>query len=578
MPKETLISILPNIPDSPGVYKMLGSGGVILYIGKAKNLPKRLAYYISSDLPLRLSRMVNLIQNVEYITTKSEAEALLLESRLIKIHQPRFNILLRDDKSFPYIVLRDDHEYPQILKYRGKIPPKGKYFGPFASSKQIDVTLEELQKIFKLRSCSDNYFATRKRPCLQYQIKRCTAPCTGKIGSAEYMELVRQVESFLSGNTIKLQEELSKQMEELSNNLEYEKAAVIRDRIMALKYAQLKFGADDVSKANTDVIVIKSSRHAYIVLVAIYRNFQFYGYKTYFPKHAEDATSEEVLEAFIEQFYPTGNKPDAIITNIEGSKTKSAVLEKFEAIAEQALSEHIKTSLQKIENFEGIKIMFNLTKIPERIEVYDNSHIMGKHAVGAMIVATIDGFQRKEYRAYNIDVLNDFGGDDYAMLTYVMRRRLSKIVSGDYTAPDLMIIDGGRGHLAVMQKLMAEYKLQIPFVCMSKGPDRHAGNEYFHMPGKEPFTLNNREAVMKYLQILRDEAHNFAIKTHRGKRSKAIYSSRLDEIEGLGAKRKKDLLHAFGSVASIESASVEEIAKVPGIGRAVAQKVYDSLR
>lgn len=586
MPRDNILKSLDIIPNNPGVYKMLSSEGEILYIGKAKNLYKRVTYYTALDLPLRLNRMVYLVSNVEYIITPSDAEALLLEARLIKIHQPKFNILLKDDKSFPYIIIRNDHPYPQILKYRSKTIPKDKYFGPFASSMQVDVTLEELQKIFKLRSCNDNYFASRTRPCLQYQIKRCTAPCVGKISNSDYMDLVSQVESFLSGKTIHLQEQLSHQMEYLSNNLQYEKAAEIRDRIQALKYVQLKFGADDVQVDHTDIIVIASHRERYAILIAFYRNTQFYGYKMFFPTHTEDATEKEILSYFLDHFYADQSIPKEVITNISDIKdlpincinplrgSKLNLLQKFLSIAEEQILDRSNISIKYQTIFESLQKIFCLDKIPERIEIYDNSHIMGKHAVGAMVVATQDGFQKKEYRAYNIEAAHNLGGNDYGMLTEVMTKRLNKILKTSSSIPDLMIIDGGKGHLSTMQNLMKKLNINIPFVCMSKGPDRNAGNEQFHMSSRDVFTLDNKDPIMKYIQLLRDEAHNFAIKKHKTKRSEAIYTSTLDDIDGIGKKRKKDLLHFFGSISSIKNASLDEISNVPGIGKAVALKIF----
>jgi len=592
MPKDRILEILPDIPHSPGIYQMLSSNGEILYIGKAKDLQKRVTYYTGPDLTIRLTKMIALVMQVEYITTKSETEALLLESRLIKTHQPKFNILLKDDKSFPYIVLRSNHTFPQILKQRSKALPQEKYFGPFASSVQVDATLEELQKIFKLRSCSDSYFMQRKRPCLQYQIKRCTAPCVQKISHSEYMELVNQAERFLSGDTINLQAELSQKMDILSKALEYEKAAEIRDRIKALRYIQLKFGADDIKVDNTDIVIVISEHEHHVILVAFYRHKQFYGYKTYFPTHANDATESELLAYFVERFYTDKPIPDEIITNVKSAHNvnlpqkiltpnrgnKLRIVQMFIPTAERALVEYLKKHLKQQQIFEQIGILFHLPKIPERIEIYDNSHIMGKYAVGAMVVATQEGFQKKEYRAHNIESTTVTGGDDYFMLSRVMTKRLAKIANQSSPAPDLMIIDGGIGHMSKMQLLMNKFKLNIAFVCMSKGQYRNSGCEQFHLPGHDAFTMSNRDPVMQYLQLLRDEAHNFAIKKHRTKRASATRFSVLEEIEGIGAKRKKDLLHFFGSVEAIHNASLEEITNVPNISSVMAAKIFKHLR
>jgi excinuclease ABC subunit C len=603
----TIKNRLTNLPPTPGIYMMLSHSSEILYIGKAKNLQKRVTYYAKPDLPERLRVMVSKVHDIEHIVTKSETEALLLEARLVKKHQPKFNILLKDDKSFPYIRFRSDHDFPQILKLRSKSTPEGKFFGPFASNDDVDTTLAELQKIFKLRPCSDNYFASRRRPCLQYQIKRCYAPCVGKISKAEYAELANQVLSFLGGKTKELQDDLAKQMEDLSASMDYEKAAELRDRIKALSYVQLKFGQAQGVLGDADLIRLDVMHGTYSILVAFYRSSQYYGNKVYFPTHTQGATEDEVLEAFIEQFYSDKPKPDEIIVSLgraiseepSGSRggihetfvsstketkitiptkgPKFQLLQSFENTAKEALEKHIQSSLKHKQILKSLQVLFHLPQEPERIEVYDNSHIMGQHAVGAMVVAGRDGFQPKEYRCINVISSSLTGGDDYDMLRQVLTRRLDRIKKDPESTPSLMIIDGGKGHMSRVASIMDKFAINIPFVCMSKGEDRNSGREWFHGPGFESFTISPNDKVMQYLQVLRDEVHNYAIRKHRLKRSKAITTSVLDDVPGVGLQRKKDLLQNFGSIERIKNASFAELASVSSIGKSTARKVFDAL-
>lgn len=603
-------SHLENAPNLPGVYKMLGADQQVIYVGKAKNLKKRLTNYIKTDLDNKTIRMVSLTHHLEYNVTNSEIEALLLEAQLIKKFQPKFNILLKDDKSFPYVKLRLDTDYPQLIKYRGKNLSSGEFFGPFVSSEQVDTTLKELQKIFKLRSCSDNYFKNRKRPCLQYQIGRCSAPCVGKIGKEDYSELVSQVRDFLTGKTKELQKTLSDKMEQLSLQLRFEAAAEIRDRIKALSYIQLKSTLSSNSIKNADVIAIVEKNNCYCIQLFVYRFGQSYGNIAYFPFQTDESSKAEILTQFINQFYQTNPVPDEIIINhpiidlelvtkaikqlsgnnklsiihpIRGNKVK--LLENAELNGQLALDQHLKQFAKNQMIFQQIQQLFNLPLLPDRIEVYDNSHIMGTFAVGSMIVATKSGFDKKEYRIFNIAVAKGDanggdakGGDDYEMLRTVLTRRFTRLKKEHLKSiVSLMIIDGGKGHLSVVQKIMAEFDFAIPFVCMSKGPDRNAGCEQFHMPGKESFTIDKNLPVMKYLQILRDEAHNFAIKNHRLRRSKAIKVSSLDDINSVGLIRKKALLHYFGSYKAICDATIEELSKVKGISQTLAKHIFTSL-
>ncbi|MDF2965239.1 MAG: uvrC [Rickettsiaceae bacterium] len=603
--KEVIKDFLKNMPECPGVYRMLDAENKVLYVGKAKNLKKRVVSYTKSDLPTRLLRMVFLTHSMEIITTNTEAEALLLEASLIKKLQPRFNILLRDDKSYPYIKLRTDHDFPQVVKYRGKKTSDGKLFGPFASSKDVDKTINELQKVFKLRPCSDNYFMGRKRPCLQYQIKRCSGACVGKVSKDYYANTVKQIEAFLTGKTKTLQEDLNKEMQGYSDSMDYEKAAEVRDKIKALSYIQSKAVPAEFQIQDADVIAVFTDNDEACVQVFVYRGGQSYGNKAFFPIHAEGNSPEEILSSFIGQYYQSRPCPAEVIisheieekeaietalTSLRGFKvkiltpkkgTKTKLIELALDNAKRALTARIDKIVGKLELLEKIRELFQLNKTPERIEVYDNSHIFGRFAVGAMIVATSEGFDKNEYRRFTID--NErrsgpiTGGDDYAMLSEVLSRRFKRIKEGSSKAADLMIIDGGKGHLSTTKKVMEQFKMDIPFVCMSKGVDRNAGREVFHLPNREPFTLPKDEPIMKYLQILRDEAHNFAIKSHRIKRSKAISLSALDAIPGVGPKRKRALLEYFGSVDAIKEASIADIMKIEKINKTTAETIHNAL-
>lgn len=627
---ELIKSKLIDAPERSGVYRMFDVNKQVLYVGKAKNLKKRLTNYIKSNLDNKTLRMIANTCFLEYSITNSEVEALLLEAQLIKKFQPKFNILLKDCKSFPFIKLRLDHDFPQLLKYRGKTLSDGKFFGPFASSVEVNTTLTELQKIFKLRSCTDNYFNSRTRPCLQYEIKRCYAPCVGKINKEDYRDLVTQVKDFLQGRTKELQENLSRKMEELSSQMRFEEAAEIRDRIKALSYVQLKAGVLDVVK-DADIIAIVEKNGHYCVEVFLYRAGQACGNIPYFPTSTENSTKEEVLEYFLLQFYQKQHVPAAIIINhaindkenvIEAIKKinnilqlnitvpnkggKAKLVQNAETNALFSLEQYLKKFAKNQEIIFEIKELFGLSEIPERIEIYDNSHIQGKFAVGVMVVAGKVGFDKKEYRVFNVHAPSlvchshesgdpkrlmdscfrghgikncggDIKGDDYEMLRQVLTRRLTRLRQEPHKLPSLMIIDGGKGHLGVVKEVMDKFEMNIPFVCMSKGVDRNAGFEQFHVIGKEVFTLDKNLPVMKYLQILRDEAHNFAIKNHRLGRSRAIKISRLDDIEGVGETRKKALLHYFGSYKAVCDATIYELAKVNGINKLLAEMIFNVL-
>jgi excinuclease ABC subunit C len=598
--KELIKSYLADAPELPGVSD---ADKNTIYIGKAKNLKNRLTQY-TGELTTKNRIMVSLASYVEYSVTESESAALLLEGQLIKKFKPRFNILLKDDKSFPYIKLRLDHEYPQLLKFRGKNLTEGKFFGPFASPKHVDTAILELQKIFRLRSCSDNYFASRTRPCLQYQIQRCYAPCVNKISKTEYDDLVKEVLSFLSGKNNALQSMLSEKMEKFSNELNYEKAAEIRDRLKAISYIQLK-SQDSHDLENADVIALASKNGIFCIQIFLYRSHQPCGNQAYFPAHTDDEISnEEVLGSFLMQLYQTKTPPKDILLSHEledkglyidalkklhqvnvkistpkrGSKAK--IMENALYNAELSLQKHLVMSARNHTALVDIQSLFGLSSVPERIEVYDNSHIQGAFPIGAMIVAGADGFMKKEYRLFNIkdEPTSAFGGDDYAMLREVLRRRLKRLKSEPARRPDLMIIDGGKGHMNVVSKVMDELGVHLPFVCMSKGVDRNSGKEQFHIPNRDVFTLDKNNPTMKYLQILRDEVHNFAIKSHRNKRSVAIKYSSLDMVPGIGSARKQALLNYFGSFQAVSDATESELKKVDGVRAELAKQIYRFLR
>ena len=596
-------SKLVDAPECSGVYRMLDINKQVIYVGKAKNLKKRLNNYIKTDLDTKMLRMIANTFFLEYSITNSEVEALLLEAQLIKKFQPKFNILFKDDKSFPFIKLRLDHDFPQLLKYRGKTLDNSKFFGPFASPTKVNTTLTELQKIFKLRSCSDNYFNLRIRPCLQYEIRRCYAPCVGKISKEDYAELVEQVKDFLHGHTKELQVNLSEKMQALSMQMRFEEAVEIRDRIKALSYVQLKAGVSCVVK-DADVIALVEKNGHYCIEVFLYRIGQACGNIPYFPVSTENSTKEEVLEYFLLQFYQRQQVPSEVIINhrIDDKKNIIEVIKKINNIAKLnivvptkgrraklvqnaeanalfSLEQYLKKFAKNQELMLEIKELFNLPKTPERIEIYDNSHIQGKFAVGVMVVAGKSGFDKKEYRVFNVNVTtnNVASGDDYEMLRQVLARRLTRLKQEPYKLPGLMIIDGGKGHLGVMKEVINKFKMDIPFVCMSKGPDRNAGFEQFHMISREVFTIDKNLPVMKYLQILRDEAHNFAIKNHRLNRSRAIKLSSLDEIKNIGEVRKKALLHYFGSYKAVCEATVNDLAKVKGISKLLAKIIFTAL-
>lgn len=578
---------LLNMPKSPGVYRMLDKDNKVLYVGKAKDLAKRIVNYTQLDrLSERIKLAISQTVKLEIITVTTEAQALILEANLIKSLKPKYNILLKDDKSMPYILLRQDHVFPQLLKFRGKKNIDGLYFGPFASSSTVDSTIEFLEKTFLLRNCSDSFFANRKSACMQYQIKRCSAPCVNKITSAEYSESVKQALDFLQGKSLKLQQELSDKMQQASDNMQYEKAAKHRDQLKALNYIQNK-NSNLFNLEDADVIAIIKSGDIACIQLFLFRNGQNYGNRCFFFEQVLSEEPEKILAVFLAQVYQNNFPPKETILNIipedlEDLKQAFNISihipkkgDKFEALkfaqdnAEIALARKYKEKNQNQKLLRQVQELFDIPNEIRKVEVYDNSHIMGAHAIGAMIVATENGFSKKHYRKYNIKTTDI--GDDYAMLKEVLLRRLSKL-EGD--VPDLLLIDGGQEHLKIAKKVLDQLELSIPLVCIAKGVDRNSGREVFHQFNKESFTLDKSIPVMKYLQILRDEAHRFAISTHRKKREKAIGFSSLKQISGIGDSRRKILTNHFASIEEIRNATIDQLTKLNGINKKTAEAIF----
>lgn len=588
---EVLLKNVKIAPENPGVYRMIDRDGNVLYVGKAKNIKKRIVWYTKLDkLPTRLKRMVALVDKMEFIVAENEAAALLIENELIKRFSPKFNILLKDDKSFPYLMIDLKEDYPALRKFRGERKKNIKYFGPFASVSAVNNVMDILQKIFLLRSCKDSVFKNRERPCLLYQIKRCSAPCVGKITREDYQKLAADVVLFLEGRTSNIQEALSKKMLEASEELNFEKAISLRDRIKALNAIQ---SGSDVLYRNlqsVDIIGLYKKDQFASIEVFFYRGGQNYGNISYFPKQTDGASDAEIIEAFISEFYITHPSPKEIYVSTafesqafleEALQTKIFVFQKGDkakliqnavknakAALERKQSEQ--TSIE--ENLKQMQSVFDLKKIPNRIEIYDNSHNQGSYAVGAMVVATPSGFDKKAYRTFNIKYTSNTN-DDFAMMKEVLARRFEHMAPQN--KPDVILLDGGLGQLHAVYEALKNFDLRdIAIIAISKGVDRNAGKEFYHQIGKESFMLEYRSPLAFYLQNLRDEAHRFAIGTHRKKRAKSIYKSGLDEIEGIGSKRKKDLLVHFGSVEGVKEALVEDLQKISGISKKTAEKIY----
>ncbi|MFN3701188.1 MAG: excinuclease ABC subunit UvrC [Alphaproteobacteria bacterium] len=601
---DTIKGYVRNLPETAGVYRMLGEGGEVLYVGKAKALKRRVSSYTQlSKLPLRLQRMVALTRAMEFVHTHTEIEALLLESNLIKKLKPRFNILLRDDKSFPYIMITTDHDFPQITKHRGAKRRKGEYFGPFASTGNVARTIAALQRAFLLRNCTDGNFATRQRPCLQYHIKRCTAPCVGYVTREEYAEQIAHVLRFLAGESRAVQDNFVHIMQEASANMDYEKAAQYRDRIKALASIQAAQDINVEGIKDADVFGLVQEGGKTCIQVFFFRAGQNYGNYSYFPRHQEDETPQRILGVFLAQFYENKPVPKEIIVScaveekalIEAALsyktgvkiiihapqrgTRRKLVEFALRNAEQALKRYHAEALGQGKLLDGVAALFALDQRPERIEVYDNSHISGTNMVGAMIVAGAEGFIKSAYRKFNIRQAE--AADDYGMMREVISRRFRSALEDEQAQgadwPDLMLIDGGLGQFNAVKDVLEECGVleRVRLVAISKGPDRHAGREKFFMEERKGFQLPENDPVLHYLQRLRDEAHRFAIGAHRSRRAKEISGSPLDEIAGIGAKRKKALLLYFGSAKAVSQAAIADLLKVEGISEAVARKIYD---
>src|SRR5579875_1492002 len=609
---------LRTMPATPGVYRMLDRKGDALYVGKARNLKSRVQNYAHpATLSNRLRRMVAETAAMEVVSTHTEAEALLLECNLIKRLMPRFNVLLRDDKSFPLIHLTADHDFPRLTKFRGAQTKGGDYFGPFASAGAVNRTLVTLQKAFLLRSCSDSVFANRTRPCLLHQIKRCSAPCVGRISREDYAALLAEARAFLSGGSDRVQQRLAAEMQQAAAMLDFEAAALIRDRIRALTLVQ---GHQDIHVpgiVDADVIAAHQEAGHTCVQVFFFRGAQNWGNRAYFPSHDRQLSVEEVLAAFVGQFYDNRPKPPLVLLShrlsehelveealsLGGPRVSLAVprrgdkkrlLDRVLATAREALARRLAETASTRQLLDGVAALFGLGRPINRIEVYDNSHIQGAHAVGAMIVAGPEGLMKSAYRKFTIRGLAPApaafpdaaaaAGDDYAMMREVLRRRFARADKDEPghdrgAWPDLVLIDGGRGQLGAALSVFAELGItDVALAAIAKGPDRNAGRERFFVPGREPFSLDPKDPVLYFLQRLRDEAHRFAIGTHRARRTKALGRSPLDEIAGIGPRRKQALLHHFGSARAVARAGLGELERVPGISTAVAKKVYDHFR
>ena len=601
---ENLKEIINQSPTSAGIYKMLNEKDEILYVGKAKNIQNRLKSYLNgNNLSNRIKRMVSKISTIDVVITQTEKEALLLEANLIKKLKPPFNILLRDDKSFPYIFINHEQEYPQITKHRGKQKFKGKYFGPFATINSLNYTLKILQKVFLLRSCDDTIFENRSKPCLLYQIERCSGPCVNDtINKKDYNSTVKNAENFLSGHHSTLQAELSKKMERESEILNYEKAASYRDKIEALTQIQSQQNINLHDIKNTDVISISRKGNKSCVQVFIYRSGQNWGNRSYFPKHGEEVETYEILERFIVDFYTKYSPPKNVLINtpINNSKLIKNSLKsiysyqtnfsipkqgkKLEIInyairnSELSLKNHITQSFSDKENLKALKKDLGITHDINRIEAFDNSHLFGKNAVGAMIVFSNEGFDKKSYRKFNIDSNKVKPGDDYGMMRHVLERRFSseaiKNQKKYQNLPELLIIDGGKGHYDLAKKILDEKNLnKIKLASIFKGEGRKESLDQIIFNDKKNYIKKDTPSFF-FMQRLRDESHRYAIGAHRNKRKKEMHTSELEPIEGLGRVRKKLLLNHFGSIKNIKTASSQDIMKVKGISRLLSEKIY----
>ncbi|WP_336970842.1 excinuclease ABC subunit UvrC [Sphingobium aromaticiconvertens] len=604
---EAIRNVLKTLPTRPGVYRMQDARGDVLYVGKARALKNRVVNYTQVDrLPKRLQRMVSQTRSMTIVTTNSEAEALLLEAQLIKRFRPPYNVLLRDDKSFPFILLREDHAFPRVQKHRGARKYKGRYYGPFASAGSVTRTINALQKLFLLRSCTDSFFANRSRPCLLYQIKRCSAPCVDRIDAAGYADLVRDAQDFLGGKSTAVQKKLGAQMQASADAMDFEQAAVIRDRLKALTFIQGSQAINAEGLGDADIFALATKGGAMCIQAFFIRGGQNWGHRSFFPVHTAEVEEDEVLRSFMAQFYEEVPPPRLVLTDRQpaecelmaqalteriGAKVRIEVpqrgdrtrlIKQAQRNAVEALDRRLAETTTQAKILEEMVETFGLDGVPDRIEVYDNSHIQGAHALGAMVVAGPEGFRKSAYRKFNIKNPNTAPGDDFAMMREVFERRFGRAQredpdrdSGEW--PDLVLIDGGKGQLSAARTILED--LGIEDVCMigiAKGPDHgREGREVFHMMDGREVTFPLNHPVLFYLQRLRDEVHRFAIGAHRDKRSKAITVSSLDEVPGIGPSRKKALLMHFGTAKAVKSAALEDLRRAPGVSKAVAQQVYD---
>ncbi len=620
---EVIAHFVKRLPNAPGVYRMMNAAGDVLYVGKARSLKKRVTNYAQGRFHTqRIGRMVRETTTMEFVVTRTEIEALLLEANLIKRLRPRYNVLLRDDKSFPYILLTGDHAAPGIFKHRGARSRKGDYFGPFASAGAVGRTINALQRAFLLRSCTDSAYEGRTRPCLLYQIKRCSGPCTGEISEADYAELVTEAKDFLSGRSQKVKSDISGAMQEASDALDFERAAVFRDRLTALSHVQSHQGINPQSVEEADVFAIHQEGGQNCIEVFFFRTGQNWGNRAYFPKADPALEPAEVLGAFLAQFYDDKPCPRSILLShaVEeqallaqalatraGHKVtlgvpqrgeKKGIVDHVSQNAREALGRRLAETSSQTRLLAGVAETFGLPRAPRRVEVYDNSHIMGTNAVGAMIVAGVEGFVKNQYRKFNIRSTDITPGDDFGMMREVMERRFSRLLKEHAPAagepagatieepddtgalpawPDLILIDGGAGQMSAVRKILADLGIEdrVTAIGIAKGVDREAGRERFFVTGREPFMLPPRDPVLYFIQRLRDEAHRFAIGSHRARRKKEMVRSPLDEIGGIGPSRKRALLHHFGTAKAVGRAAVEDLMSVEGISAAMAKQIYE---
>ena len=601
---EVIKSYLKTLDGSPGVYRMLDANGAVLYVGKARNLKKRVSNYAKpSGHSARIGRMISNTRSMMFLTTQTESEALLLEQNLIKQLKPRYNVLLRDDKSFPNIMISSSHEFPKIAKHRGRKAKGAEYFGPFASVGSVNRTLHQLQ-CFLLRNCTID-FATRTRPCLQYQIARCSGPCVGKINTKDYNQLVNDARKFLQGKSTKIQESMALEMSNASNSLEFERAASLRDRIRALTNVQSSQGINPKTVNEADVVALHMDGDQACVQVFFIRANQNWGNRAFYPRNTSGADADEVMESFLAQFYDNKTPPklvliSSVVANIDlltdvlsskrGSKVEIIEPKRGERAdlilnalrnAKESLARKMSESATQEKLLKGVAEVFKLKDMPKRVEVYDNSHIQGAFAVGAMIASGPDGYIKSGYRKFNIKYENTVAGDDFGMMKEVLERRFKALIKEDPNRksenwPDLLLIDGGAGQVSAVSEILSKLGVKdVPFVGVAKGVDRDQGKEEFYRIGKPVFALQRNDPVLYFIQRLRDEAHRFAITTHRAKRSKAIGITTLDEVPGVGAMRKKAILSHFGSAKAASRASLKDLKAVDGLSDTLAQVIYD---